>query len=135
MIPQILLDSEVNFNNFVPAIEQLQNNYFQSNGGYWQGLWTHTEPPSNDSGEEPDNLDSSPADQGISWNDVIASSEYLSNAFPSTMVLRITIDVYETPSERGYIATLQKTVGENLWEKSICLKGSIEVDGEWHIVE
>jgi len=133
MTPQILLDAESNFNNFIPAIKELQRTYYENNGHYWQGLWTHVDPPSDDNGEQPDNLDSNPHDQEISWNDVIASSDLISNAFPDTMILRISIDVYSSPSEQGYIVSLQKTVEESLWEKSICLEGSAETEDDWHI--
>jgi hypothetical protein len=135
MIPQVLLDAESNFMNFIPIIKEAQESYLEANGVYWQGLWTHKDPPSDDNGEVPDNLDSSPPDQTISWSDVIASSSHISSVFPELMVLRIRIDVYESVAKKGYIASLQKMIEDTLWEKSFHIEGPVTIEDEWHIVQ
>lgn len=99
-----------------PAIVSRQDDYFANHGRYWQGLWTHTATPdqtSEDGDAPPDNLDSTPTDQPVSWRARWANA-LDSIPFPA----RLRIDVYESPEGHGWAATVQIRYGGKTYQRS-----------------
>lgn len=82
-----------------------QNGYYAANGGYYQMLWTHSEPPA--ASTAPDNLNERPTDQPASPI----------QGLPATMRSRMRIDTYGKPD--GWTMTLQASIDGELWQRSI----------------
>ena len=126
-IPEILNDIDSRFNVYREIIKQTQEVYFNANGRYWQGLWTHSQTPSSESA--PDSLSGSPTDQNTNWLDMIETNPAIS--FPETMLSRMKIDTYENASSHGYIVVLERDVGSDTWRKMINMKGSKTLSDDW----
>ena len=88
-----------------PGVVAQQAGYYEANGGYYQMLWTHNEPPS--AATAPDNLDDRPTDQPASPI----------QGLPATMRSRMRIDTYGKPD--GWTMTLQASIGGVVWQRSI----------------
>lgn len=88
-----------------PGVVAQQDAYREANGGYYQLLWTHSEPPS--AATAPDNLDERPTDQPASPI----------QGLPATMRSRMKIDTYGQPA--GWTMTLQASIDGEVWQRSI----------------
>ena len=119
--PAILDDIDSGFEQWIPVIKDAQKNYYKNNGRYWQGLWTHSEPPSGE--VEPDNLDNSPTDQSSSWDDIVEAGNI---DFPSTMISRIAINVFQNIDGHGYTMVVERQVSSDTWRKTITVQANKE---------
>lgn len=88
-----------------PGVVAQQAGYYEVNGGYYQMLWTHSEPPS--AATAPDNLEERPTDQPASPV----------QGLPATMRSRMRIDTYGKPD--GWTMTLQASIDGQVWQRSI----------------
>lgn len=82
-----------------------QNAYHEATGGYYQKLWTHSEPPS--TATAPDRLDDRPTDQPASPI----------QGLPATMRSRMRIDTYGKPD--GWTMTLEASISGQVWTRFI----------------
>ena len=126
-IPEILNDIDSRFDAYREILKQTQKAYFNTNGRYWQGLWTHSQTPSSESA--PDSLSSSPTDQDTSWLNMLETNPAVS--FPETMLSRMRIDTYENASGHGYVVVLERDVGSDTWAKMINMKGNKTLSDDW----
>jgi len=94
-----------------------QDAYFAANGGYYQMLWTHREPPAEPTA--PDNLEERPTDQPASPI----------QGLPATMRSRMRIDTYGKPD--GWTMTLQASIDGELWQRSIDYGPDPSRNAEW----
>lgn len=88
-----------------PGVVAQQAGYYAANGGYYQMLWTHSDPPS--AATAPDSLDQRPTDQPASPI----------QGLPATMRSRMRIDTYGKPD--GWTMTLQASIDGKVWQRSI----------------
>lgn len=88
-----------------PGVVTQQAGYYAANGGYYQMLWTHSDPPS--AATAPDSLDQRPTDQPASPI----------QGLPATMRSRMRIDTYGKPD--GWTMTLQASIDGKVWQRSI----------------
>lgn len=99
-----------------PTITARQDLYFQNNGKYWQGLITHSIPPSHTTVQDndivPDNYNSKPTDQNESWKDVFPAFETI--PFPC----QLQCDVYSGPKGKGYVVTIRVIHNGNTYIRS-----------------
>jgi len=130
-IPEVLNDIDVRFVQYEAVIRATQKAYFDSNGKYWQGLWTHSSTPSSESA--PDSLSVSPTDQEESWLDML--SAYPNISFPETMLSRMKIDVYtDAFGGHGYTVILERDIDSDTWRRMVNMKGSKIIPEEWNKV-
>lgn len=78
---------------------------------YWQGIWTHASPPADGTNIAPDKS-RKPTDQAEDWNAV-------SVTLPSTMPLRVAVDVYAGPAGPGYVLMGELAIGNQVWRRAI----------------
>lgn len=88
-----------------PGVVAQQDSYRASHGGYYQLLWTHSQPPSQPT--PPDELDERPTDQPASPI----------QGLPATMRSRMRIDTYGQPD--GWTMTLEASIDGEVWQRSI----------------
>lgn len=88
-----------------PGVVAQQAAYYATHGGYYQMLWTHSEPPSQ--AMPPDSLEERPTDQPASPI----------QGLPATMRSRMRINTYGQPA--GWTMTLQAVIDGELWQRSI----------------
>lgn len=88
-----------------PGVVTQQAGYYAANGGYYQMLWTHSDPPS--AATAPDSLYQRPTDQPASPI----------QGLPATMRSRMRIDTYGKPD--GWTMTLQASIDGKVWQRSI----------------
>jgi hypothetical protein len=82
-----------------------QDAYYAAHGGFYQMLWTHSEPPSEQAA--PDSLSERPTDQPASPI----------QGLPATMRSRMRIDTYGKPD--GWTVTLEAMIDGQLWSRSV----------------
>jgi len=97
-----------------------QEGYFAANGGYYQMLWTHSEPPTEPTA--PDSLDDRPTDQPASPV----------QGLPETMRSRLRIDTYGEPN--GWTMKLQASIDGEVWQRSIDCGTDESRNAEWAVV-
>jgi hypothetical protein len=97
-----------------------QEAYRAANGGYYQMLWTHSEPPTGPTA--PDRLASRPTDQPA----------HPMQGLPQSMRSRMKIDTYGEPE--GWTMTLQAMIDGALWERSIDCGTDLSRSSEWREV-
>ena len=88
-----------------PGVTAQQNAYNVANGGFYQMLWTHDEPPS--AMAAPDALGDRPTDQPAS----------ATQGLPPAMRSRMRIDTYGQPA--GWTMTLEAVIDGDVWHRSI----------------
>lgn len=88
-----------------PGVVAQQAAYHAEHGGFYQMLWTHSEPPA--AATAPDSLGERPTDQPASPI----------QGLPSTMRSRMRIDTYGQPS--GWTMTLEASISGQVWTRSI----------------
>lgn len=88
-----------------PGVTAQQNAYIAANGGFYQMLWTHDDPPS--AMAAPDALGDRPTDQPAS----------AIQGLPAAMRSRMRIDTYGQPA--GWTMTLQASIDGEIWQRSI----------------
>ena len=88
-----------------PGVVAQQAGYYAAHGGYYQMLWTHSEPP--EAATAPDSLEDRPTDQPASPI----------QGLPATMRSRMRIDTYGQPA--GWTMTLQAGIDGEVWQRSI----------------
>lgn len=91
-----------------PALRDRQSAYIASRGGYFQGLWTHTDlhEPKDGLSVAADNLLSRPTDQRATWSDFLPAA-----LLPLVASCRLRFDIYSGPSGYGYTLTAQVMIG------------------------
>jgi hypothetical protein len=112
---------------------QKQEDYFATNGRYWQGLWSHsgdiTQTDALDGDTVADALDDSPHDQTHTWRDALGNA--LDGVpFPA----RLRVDVYEGPLGHGWTAYLEVLYNGTRYVRSKGV-GPHSVTQGWHIRE
>jgi len=103
-VEQILGTIDAGLIQYLPVIGQLQDDYYQENGKYSQGLFTHSSPPVDNNSLPPDQLSLKPTDQENAWSDLT------NGVMPATMLSRMKIDTYSGPSGDGYVVVLEKII-------------------------
>ncbi len=103
-VEEILGQIDTGIESYKPVIANLQNEYFESNGKYWQGLFTHSSAPTDENFVTPDRLNEKPTDQNSSWQDIAG------DVMPTEMLSRIRIDTYSSPEGHGYIIVAEKNI-------------------------
>jgi len=88
-----------------PGVNAQQNAYNAANGGFYQMLWTHDDPPS--AMAAPDALGDRPTDQPAS----------AIQGLPPAMRSRMRIDTYGQPA--GWTMTLEAVIDGDVWQRSI----------------
>ncbi len=116
--PSISLEEQI-----IKDIEISQDNYFQKNGKYWQGLPTHTSIP--DATTTPDNLSVKPYYQAEGWNDLVS----LSNELP----FQIEVHQYKAPGNNyGYQIFLRSDKGtKSIGYGKEAQSRTWEIDKKW----
>jgi hypothetical protein len=98
-VPAYLADIQAGVDSWWPYLQAQQAAFLALHGYYFQGLPTHSEPPSDGTFVAPDELTQRPSDQPQDWQDV-------PGGFPlaeTTASLRC--DVYQSAGGWGYVAT------------------------------
>jgi hypothetical protein len=90
-------------------IQDAQTAYYATHGHYWQGLRTHSAIPANGGETEPDIGATTPTDQPDAWPGALIAS-----ALP----MALSIDAYDGPAGRGYIAHVYVQVAGNVYTRS-----------------
>lgn len=103
-----------------PEVVAQQQDYYDAHGGYYQMLWTHTQPPS--AATAADNMAARPTDQ--------PASEI--KGLPETMRSRMRIDTYGKPD--GWTMTLQAVIDGQLWQRSVDCGSDQSRASAWHVV-
>tara|TARA_R100000700_G_C3108111_1_gene102286 strand:+ start:132 stop:527 length:396 start_codon:yes stop_codon:yes gene_type:complete len=124
-VEEILGQIDDGIENYKPIIANLQNQYFENNGRYWQGLFTHSTAPIDENSEAPDRLGDRPTDQDSSWQDIAG------DAMPSEMLSRIRIDTYESPEGHGYIIIAEKTINSDSYRRMYNVGPESGRSSEW----
>ena len=119
--PSVLDDIDSGFEQWIPVIKNAQKKYYKDNGKYWQGLWTHSEPPSGT--VVPNSLEDTPTDQDGSWFDIVSAGEI---NFPETMISRLAINVFQNMDGHGYTMIIERQNGTDTWRKSITVQSGKE---------
>lgn len=88
-----------------PGVVAQQDAYHAEHGGFYQMLWTHSEPPA--AATAPDSLGDRPTDQPASPI----------QGLPATMRSRMRIDTYGKPE--GWVMTLEASIDGDVWQRSI----------------
>jgi len=127
-VQEILDQIDNGIASYIPVITQLQEQYFSQNGRYWQGLFTHASPPSNDNTAAPDQLEQSPTDQDFSWNDIA------SGIIPEQMLSRIRIDSYKSAGGHGFVIIAEKIINGETYSKSYNMGPESGRATEWAVV-
>jgi hypothetical protein len=96
------IDAEIS--PILVVIAQEQTAYYLSHGRYFQGLSTHSEPPSDGLASTAELANSKPTDQAESWLD------WLKQKMPTTLPYAMRIDVYDGPRGHGYTITFQVVI-------------------------
>ena len=89
----------------LPGVVAQQAAYHAANGGFYQMLWTHSEPPA--AATAPDSLEERPTDQPASPI----------QGLPAVMRSRMRIDTYGKPD--GWTITLEAVIDGEVWQRSI----------------
>lgn len=93
-LASVQLEIETRFAARQGAVSLIQADYFSTHGKYFQGLWSHTVPPTiqdNLNGAtSPDNYNSHPTDQDESWSDL--------NFQVAPMIWREKFDILTSPA-------------------------------------
>ena len=110
-VEEILGQVDTGIENYLPVITNLQDQYYEANGKYWQGLFTHSSAPTDENSVSPDRLNESPTDQNSSWEDISGG------VMPAEMLSRIKIDTYSSPEGDGYIIVAEKNVNGKDYRK------------------
>tara|TARA_R110000751_G_scaffold289780_1_gene396063 strand:- start:250 stop:651 length:402 start_codon:yes stop_codon:yes gene_type:complete len=124
----ILGQIDSGIDTYLPIIVQLEEKHLAENGEYWQGLFTHSNPPINESSEAPDQLGKSPTDQESSWNDIAGGT------IPAEMLSRIRIDTYVSPSGQGFVVIAEKIIDGKTYSKSYNVGPELERSTEWIVI-
>lgn len=91
------------------VIQSRQDAYFQANGRFWQGLRTHTVTPNDGNTATPTVGTRTPSDLTDPWPPAIRNT-------PIEMALQV--DAYDGPLGKGYVGTVQVTIGGRTWQRS-----------------
>jgi hypothetical protein len=124
-VEEILGQVDTGIENYLPVITNLQDQYYEANGKYWQGLFTHSSAPTDENSVSPDRLNESPTDQNSSWEDISGG------VMPAEMLSRIKIDTYSSPEGDGYIIVAEKNVNGKDYRKMYNVGPSIGRSTNW----
>lgn len=127
-VEEILGQVDAGIENYIPVIANLQNQYYESNGKYWQGLFTHSSTPTDENYTAPDRLGESPTDQNSSWEDISGG------VMPAEMLSRIRIDTYSSPDGDGYIIVAEKNVNGEDYRKMYNVGPATERSTDWEML-
>lgn len=96
-------------------VQTKQVAYYAASGNkrYWQGKRLLTVTPSDGADAAPDNAASHPHYQSETWSD------FLGVSLPAALGATIWIDWYDGPSGRGFVATVEGTLGGNTWRRAV----------------
>jgi hypothetical protein len=112
---QLRLRVDTKLTNLFPTLVNRQNNYFQFNNKYWQGLLIFSSLPAhtttNVADAPADRLTVHPTDQSSSWSDVFP--EWNSELFAAGAQ----IDVYNSPKGKGWILTVFVKHNGNIYQR------------------
>ncbi len=101
-------------------------------GHYWQGLPSHSVVPAYtgmvDAAATGGQLTSSPSDQPATWLDVLP--EVQTDKVPG----RVTIDVYNSPSGKGWTLTIELKFNGDLWQRVKNVGPETWRELAWHLV-
>jgi hypothetical protein len=100
-----------------PGVVAQQAAYHAASGGFYQMLWTHSEPPT--AATAPDSLGERPTDQPASPI----------QGLPATMRSRMRIDTYGKPD--GWVMTLEANIDGQVWQRSIDCGVDDSRSSEW----
>jgi hypothetical protein len=81
-------------------IVNMQNNFLENHGRYFQGLYTHLNTPEDGADVAPDDLDSKPSDQQHTWRNVADSF------FPAKMMAKLKSDAMYGVEGHGFVIYL-----------------------------
>ena len=127
-VEEILSAIDDGLTQYLPVIGQVQDNYYEKNGRYAQGLFTHSSPPTDENLESPDRLDQKPTDQNETWADLAA------NLIPATMRSRMRIDTYRSNKGHGYVVVLEKIINGKTYLKSHNVGPESQKSHGWQII-
>ena len=114
-----------------PLIQARQDNYLASRGKYWQGLITHTVPPTHttvNNDTEADLLNAKPHDQPETWADFFP--EAIGITFPAALQM----DLYKGPLGDGYVAAITVIWKGTTYSRSQAVGPETWRTESWHIV-
>lgn len=99
------------------TIQARQAAYLAAHGRYWQGLKLLITTPADGVDATPDNVASHPpvSSGGVPEN----WTSFLGASLPASLAATIWIDVYDGPNGKGYVATVEGTLGGNTWRRAV----------------
>ena len=109
---EILETIDARLEQALPLISSIQEDYKAEHGVYAQGLFTHSSTPEENEEVSPDSLLEKPTDQNEAWEDLAPG------LIPGTMLSRMKIDTYSSPSGHGYVVVLEKKIGDTVYVRS-----------------
>tara|TARA_R100000908_G_C3740442_1_gene137152 strand:- start:555 stop:965 length:411 start_codon:yes stop_codon:yes gene_type:complete len=125
-VEQIQGQIDAGIASYMPVIQRLQDTFLEENGKYWQGLFTHSSAPSDESTAAPDSLSLTPTDEEVSWSDIAGAS------IPSEMLSRIKIDTYNSPSGQGFVIVAEKEINGKIYRRHYNSGPVSGRDVSWH---
>lgn len=101
---------------YLPKLQAYEIDYLDTKGrGYMQALWSHSTPPADGALVAPDLPTSKPTDQAESFADLWSAVVIGQGKLP----VRLRIDVYDGPSGRGYVITVEVIMAGRTYTRSI----------------
>lgn len=113
---------------YLPKVQGYELNYLDTKGrGYMQALWSHSAPPADGALVAPDLLDSQPTDQAETFDDLWNAVVVADGKIP----MRLRIDVYDGPSGRGYVVTVECVVAARTYTRAVNVGNEKWRDVNW----
>lgn len=111
-----------------PNFTAKQDAYFAANSKYWQGIrWTTLAATPSEGADGSTTLTLKPTDQAENWVDFGLGSL-------TTAPCSFQVDVYDGPTGKGYVATVEVLYGGTLYSRSRNVGPETYRTVAWHVV-